>query len=48
MNKANQTNDAVNLPMAMCVDGSRTRDYAAAKIAGSQDGHKKGDREGGK
>lgn len=48
MNKANQNNEAVNLPMAMCIDGSVTRPYAAAKIVGSQDGSKKGGKEGGK
>lgn len=48
MNKANQTADSANVPMAMCIDGSVTRPYAAAKIMGSQDGSKKGDKAGGK
>ena len=47
MTKANQTTDAKN-PDAMAIDGSTPRDYAAAKIMGSQDGSKKGDKEGGK
>jgi len=48
MNKANQTAEAKNKADAMAIDGSTARDYAAAKIVGSQDGHKKGDKEGGK
>ncbi len=47
MNKANQTTDAKN-PDSMAIDGSTTRDYAAAKIMGSQDGRKKGEKEDGK
>lgn len=38
MSKANQCNDAVNTPIAMCVDGSTPRAHKAAPIKGTQSG----------